>query len=232
MRTSPNTYLYENIKYSASEKSIIVLPEIFGLTKGIRDITDRLAEEFKCLTFAVDYYFGLTGKPTKLDVSHVAEAIQLKEKMNGQVFMNVFDSTLDYIINQFPHTTQIIVIGFCFGGRLAWMSGANPNVSKIISFYGAEVDKPFHLGKTVLEYLIKVRAQDPTLKTLALFGKDDQSIPKTDRQSIQDQLHMAGIDHRQKEYQAGHSFFNPDRSSFNQSAAEQAMNDLRNFIQS
>ena len=228
-------YLYEsNNRNNSADTAIIVLPEIFGLTDFITSTADRFANEFNMPSFALDFFYQLTGVSNKFDYSaDMQKGIELMQKMRGEDFLTIFNSATDEIGTIYPNLQNLIVCGFCFGGRLAYVSGLNDKVNKIISFYGAGANEPnYTQGRSCIEALSSKRANDSSLSVLSLYGGSDQSIPQEDRSKTKDLLTDASIHYKQVVYaDAGHAFFNNQRPQvYNAKASEQSWQTILEFI--
>lgn len=224
-------FLYQNTKYSDSETAVIVVPDIYGMTRFNNVFTDRAVEEFKVLGFALDYFYEITGKQTSLDYTEGREyGIKLMSEMTGQDFMRIFNKTLNIILEHYPNIHRIIVCGFCFGGRLAMLSGVNSKVNSIISFYGTGQNKQFYNGKTTLESLVQARKGD-NLKILALYGALDETISEQDRVLTNQILIVENsFSYTERVYHADHAFFNSDKNSYDKEAAMNAWEEIKKFL--
>lgn len=206
-------YLYQSPGNSvAAERAIIVLPEIFGVTKFNQTAADRLAQELGCAGFALDYFYAVTGKVEVFDYSNAEPGMKIMQTVTGEKFVDIFTSALQEINKSFPKVKAISVLGFCFGGKLALLSGVDQQVNRIASFYGSNPHQPdFYQGQSVVEALAANRQADSDLKVMGLFGADDPSIPEDDRDKTKQLLTEASINYQEKVYSAGHAFMNNNR---------------------
>ena len=230
-------YLYEsqhNSKASVLNTAVVVLPEIFGLTDFITDVADRFANEFNMPSFALDFFYQLTGEPNKFDYSSdMQKGIELMQKMRGEDFLEIFNSTVDKISATYPEVQNIVVCGFCFGGRLAYIAGLNDKVKKKVSFYGAGANQPNYVQEhSSIEALSAKRTNDSNLSILSFYGGVDESIPQEDRTKTKSLLSAASIRYQEVVYaNAGHAFFNNQRPEmYNAKASELAWKTIIGFI--
>jgi carboxymethylenebutenolidase len=229
-------FLYENTKHiKDSNSAVIVLPEIFGVTHGIKEITDRFADEFKTAAFALDFFYPLTGEPNSFDYETEGQkGFELMKKLSAEDFNKLFEEAIDYIVKAYPEIEEFTVVGFCFGGRLAYLSGLNKKVTKIISFYGGNANAPYFNEKSVTEALAEARKDDDELQVLALFGSEDQSIPD---EEIKKTIATLTDDDVNFEFEAvvledaGHAFFNHKRKNYHQPSAEKAWAKVTTFLE-
>lgn len=227
-------YLYKSSVESDSKTAVIVLPEIFGLTDFVTGVADRFAREFSTHAFALDFFYQLTGEPNKFDYEKDREkGHDLMQRMTGEDFVNIFEQAVDHIAAQIPGLESIVVCGFCFGGRLAYMSATESRVKKIISFYGAGANKPnYYSDNSAVELLCETRSNDESLSILSFFGEDDQSIPKSDREKTKQTIEAAGLSYKEVVYaDTGHAFFNDARvAMYNKDSSRKAWQEIIKFI--
>jgi carboxymethylenebutenolidase len=229
-----NEYIYQstqNAKLTESETAIIVLPDIFGQTDYAKQTCEDLASKFKKPTYLLDYFYQLTGKTNIIDQTNHELAVALMQKTTGDDFAAILEQAITDISAQLPKLQRIAVVGFCFGGRLAYLSGLQSKVKTIVSFYGAGALTPnFYNHQTPLAALCDARENDKSLSVLSFYGTQDSTIPPADRKTIKQQLTIAGIAYVAKEYNAGHAYFQPGRDNYNQPAAEASWQDLQKFL--
>lgn len=225
-------YLIASEMDSEATRAIIVLPDIWGQTDYSFLTLKQLTAKFRCPTYMLDYFYALTKRPNKFNPEvDEATAIELMNTMRGEDFIEIFMTALDDIKSAQPKLKELVVIGFCFGGRLAYLAGLTEEVTKIISFYGAGAHtENFFQSKTPIEALIEKRKDDKSLKVLSFYGIQDGSIPEADRVQTKTELDKAKISYLQKEYEAGHAYFQPGRPNYNEPAGEKSWNELVDFI--
>lgn len=228
-------YLYTSNHYTgSSDTAVIVLPEIFGLTDFITSTADRFADEFKISSYALDFFYQLTGKLNKFDYeSDMQKGVELMQQMRGEDFLQIFNDAVNNVMSDHPEVKNFIVCGFCFGGRLVYLTGLNENVKSIISFYGAGANGLDYIqGRSCIESLASKRTNDSSLRILSLYGGTDESIPTEDRAKTKSLLEEANIIYREVLYpEAGHAFFNnqrPDR--YNPEASGAAWCEIISFL--
>ena len=202
-------YLYVSPKHlSGKNWAIIVLPEIFGIHPFIKQVTDNLASEHQVLALALDHLYAGTGKIELYDYETGHEqAFTAMNAVTGEKFLDLFTQTINQVRKLHPEIEHFVSLGFCFGGRLALLSGVHGGVSKIVSFYGGGPHAEFYRGKGSVEALANARAESD-LDILAFYGEQDQMIPATDRVKTKDLLSKAHINYTEHIYNCGHAFAN------------------------
>ena len=173
---------------------VIVIQEWWGLVDHIKDLCDRFAAE-GFVALAPDLYRG--EKTTEPD-----EAGKLMMTMNIERAAKDMSGAVDEVAKR-GGGNAVGVVGFCMGGGLALMIGANrPDLVKaVVPFYG----------------LIPWEGAQPdyTKMAAAVQGhyaeKDDYFNPEAVA-GLDKQLEAAGVEHELFIYPgADHAFFNDTR---------------------
>lgn len=125
--------------------AIIVIPEIFGVNPGIRQKCDRLAAE-GYLAVAPDIFWRFApGVELNPDVE--AE-LQRAFGYFGQYDANDGIRDIEAVIHairgglagQDP-VQKVGCVGYCLGGRLAYMAAARTDISASVGYYGVMIDQ-------------------------------------------------------------------------------------------
>jgi carboxymethylenebutenolidase len=126
---------------------------------------------------------------------------------------------------------KVGTIGYCSGGRHAFLSAATVDLQAAVDCYGAFVvgtpPEGFPLKVTGLEHLI------PSLRcpVLGLFGRDDSYPPPEDMERLDVMLMEAGKEHAFHWFDgAGHAFFSVDRPSYRPEAAKEGWRLILDFF--
>ncbi len=112
------------------------------------------------------------------------------------------------------------VVGFCMGGRLAFLYAANePRLKTSVIFHGGNIMIARDDIPPPLEQASNIRAP-----MLGLFGSDDENPSPADVEKIDAELTRLGKEHHFKSYDgAGHAFLNVTRPAvFREDQAKEA----------
>jgi carboxymethylenebutenolidase len=153
--------------------AIIVIPEIFGVNPGIRQKCDRLAAD-GYLAVAPDIFWRFApGAELNPDVE--AE-LQQAFGYFGQYDANDGVKDIEAVIHairgglsgQAP-IAEVGCVGYCLGGRLAYMAAARTDISASVGYYGVMIDqmlneshaiaKPLMLHIPTADHLVGPEAQ-------------------------------------------------------------------------
>ena len=125
---------------SEARAAIIVIQEIFGVNAGIRRKCDRLAEA-GYLALAPDLFWRL-GPGTELDPDVDGEfkaALELMGRFDQDKGVEDIEATIRHARNALS-CTKVGVVGYCLGGRLAYMTAARTDADASVGYYAVGID--------------------------------------------------------------------------------------------
>lgn len=146
--------------YLATPKSgkgpgVVVIQEIFGINAGIRAIADRLAGQgFTAL--APDLFWRLEPNVQLTDKTDV----EWKKAMD---FLTRFDQAKGIediraaiaALRKHPASTgKVGCVGYCLGGRLAYMTAARTDIDASVGYYGVGLEGLLAEAKTIKKPLL------------------------------------------------------------------------------
>lgn len=120
--------------------AIVVIQEIFGVNAGIRRKCDKLAEE-GYLAVAPDLFWRLEpGVELDPDVEpEFQRALELMGKFNQDQGVRDIEATIHFI-RQEEGVKKVGAVGYCLGGRLAFMTAARTDADATVGYYGVGID--------------------------------------------------------------------------------------------
>lgn len=208
---------------------IVVIQEIFGVNHHIRDVTERFAKEGYIAIAPALYQRQAPGYETGYTDDDIKIGKQYKEQTKAEELLSDIQAAINYLKNQTSVKADAIgCIGFCFGGHVAYLAATLPDIKATASFYGAGITTmtPGGGDPTV--------SRTPEIKNTiyAFFGLEDASIPASHVEEIEAALTQNNIPHRIFRYEgADHGFFCDQRASYNEAAATDAWNQVKQLFQ-
>ena len=120
--------------------AILVIQEIFGVNAGIRRKCDKLAED-GYLAIAPDLFWRLEpGVELDPDVEpEFQRALDLMGKFDQDQGIRDIEATIHYIRAK-EGVAKVGCVGYCLGGRLAYMTAARTDVDASVGYYGVGID--------------------------------------------------------------------------------------------
>jgi len=178
--------------------ALVVLPEIFGINRHIRRVCDGFAAAG--YTVLAPALFDRAERKVELgyDDAGRTHGITLMKSMERE-------STLRDTQAALAHLGDAAVVGYCWGGSIAWLAAARLPVRAAIGYYGGQI------GQTLDEV--------PRAPVLLHFGEQDPNIPLSVAEGVR-QRHPAVIVHT---YPAGHAFNRDEGKTYDADSAALAL---------
>ena len=190
--------------------AIIVVQEIFGVNRHIRDVTERFANVgYTAIAPALfdRWHKDFDGGYNADDMSVGRD---LKAQANAELDKVLAD--VEAARENVADAGKVGITGFCWGGFIAWMAACRLNVDASVAYYGGGI--------------IDYNDEELRCPTIAHFGREDASIPMSDVEVIEAGHPSAEI----FVYEADHGFHCDQRGQFNPRAANIAgMRTIRFF---
>ena len=119
---------------------LIVLPEVFNSNDHIRWVADGYAAE-GFVTIAPDVYWRQEAGaylPYTDDGRDKARA--LRAELDTDQFANDLGDAVAALKSRPDCTGKVGVMGFCLGGKFAYLSATRHGIDAAVSYYGVEID--------------------------------------------------------------------------------------------
>jgi carboxymethylenebutenolidase len=191
--------LYEAVPDDA-RAAVIVIQEAFGVNDHIEDVTRRCANAGYDAVAPHLFYRSGGGTAPYDDFSKV---LPMFAGLDDPGILRDLDATIAHLGARGWAASQIGIVGFCFGGRVAFLAAANRALGAAVTFYGGGiVTARFPQFPSLVD-------SAPSLKTpwLGLFGDRDESIPVDDVERNRAEAAKASVATEVIRYpEAGHGF--------------------------
>jgi carboxymethylenebutenolidase len=194
----------------AARGGVVIVQEIFGLTEHIRAVADSYAQAGYLAVAPALFDRVRRG----IVLGHSPEDAQ--HGMGYRKEIGDAPAVLDIIasVAVVGHAGRVAVIGYCWGGRLAWLTARQIPLNAAVCYYGSGIGGL--LDKT------------PMCPTMLHFGAEDRSIPMSEIEHIraaypQGKIHVYPG--------AGHAFNNNDRPDhYDEPSAQLARTRTNEFL--
>jgi carboxymethylenebutenolidase len=188
--------------------ALLIAQEIFGVNHHIRGVADGYAADgylviAPCLFDRIRRGIELGYSPAETQEGRGYRTQIPREK-------TVLDLTA--CINVVKHAGRVAVIGYCWGGTLAYLAACELQVSCAVSYYGGQIK----------DFLDK----HPRRPVLYHFGEKDPYIPPGDVEKIR-ATDPGGVFHL---YPADHGFNCDERASYDAASAQLARQRTLGFL--
>jgi carboxymethylenebutenolidase len=174
---------------------ILVFQEAFGVNDYLRSVTARFAELGFVALAPELYHRSGDGVVGSYDGGRDEMMPYSKAVTTAGIVADVI-AAYSFLARETDADRGIAAVGFCFGGRVAYLANAHVPLKAAISFYGGRMPAWFDF----------VDRQAAPL--LCFWGRRDASIPLSEVRTVADRFDEAGLDHTQVVFsRAGHGFF-------------------------
>lgn len=151
---------------AGSGKGVLLLQEIFGVNDYVRDVAHRVAE-LGYVVLAPDLYWRIEPH---IALGHsddeLQQAIALAQRFDFEPGLRDCGSALEHLRNLPEVEERVGVLGFCFGGTLAYHVAVRFSPDVVVSYYGSGVPDALELAEQI------------TCPALFHFGGDDSYLPR------------------------------------------------------
>jgi len=207
---------YMAVPASGLGPGLLVLQEIFGVNGHIRAVVDRWADE-GYVALAPDFFWRLKpGIELGFSPADVQMARDYGNRFDSDNGVRDIGAALAALRSEPALTGKVGAIGYCMGGRLAFLAaarlggGGGGGLDAAVSYYGTRMENFLDEAKSV------------RCPIMFHFGGKDSGVPLESREKIR----AAFSGHEDAEFyvygDAGHAFNNDRRETFDPFAAQLA----------
>ncbi|MGE0483347.1 MAG: dienelactone hydrolase family protein [Gammaproteobacteria bacterium] len=191
-----------------SGPGIVLLPDMFGLDAGLRNLAARLAEEgYVCM---VPDLFWRLEPGTALEEGQRAQAQALRARFDVDTGVDDVAATVSALRAQPSHQGGIGLVGFSLGGLLAVLAAARGGVDCAVAYYPSGLEQ--HLGQ--------LAAVDCPLRVH--LGDNDDKLPAAARKAITAACGSRARAQAHVYPGCAHAFANQHRTAYDKPAAMMA----------
>ena len=190
---------------------IIVFQEALGVNEQIRRLTDRYAA-LGFVAIAPDLFHrvspGYEAQALVMD-----NIMPLVKQMTVEGFVADSKAAYSWITSAGGvEADKVAAVGFCMGGRAAFVANSELPLAAAISYYGGG------LAPAVLDRVPSMHGPH-----LFFWGGQDKGIPPEQHRAVTDAYRAAGKKFVDVEFsECNHAFFNEDADRYNEPAAKQS----------
>ena len=188
---------------TANGGAILIFQEAYGVNEYLREVVARFAGLGLVAVAPELYHRSGDGRVGSYDAPHDVIAPLTKATTAEGMAADV-RATFDWLARDAKlgvDAKRIAAVGFCMGGRTAFLANANVPLAAAISFYGGRIPAWFDL----------VPKQQAPL--LMFWGAKDATISLDQQREVAAAFDAAGLIHTEVVFsEAGHAFFRHPRA--------------------
>ncbi|HEY5933181.1 MAG TPA: dienelactone hydrolase family protein [Kofleriaceae bacterium] len=144
----------------APRGGVVVLHEASGVNPHVRDVADRFAAEGHAVVAPA--LFDRIEREVELgyDARSFARGIELVRRLDW--FRVMLD--LEAAVRSVSEAGRVGVVGYCFGGTVAWLAAARVSgIACAVSYYGSKIVDLMHANAPRVPMMLHVGRSDTTL---------------------------------------------------------------------
>jgi len=135
---------------SGKGPGVVVIQEIFGVNANIRSIADDYATQ-GYFALAPDLFWRIEPNIQLTDKTEAEwkRAFELLGKLDQDQAVKDIQSTIDTLRKMPGCTGKTGAVGYCLGGRLAYLTAARTTIDAAVGYYGVAIDKNLEEAKSI-----------------------------------------------------------------------------------
>lgn len=187
--------------------AVIIIQEIFGVNAHIRAVADQYAAD-GYVALAPDVFWRTRPRvELAYEGADRDTGIELLQKTDVNLAVADIGAAADLLRARPEVEGRVAAIGYCFGGRLAYLAAAAGKVDAAVAYYGGGIQNALDV------------ADEFTQPILFHYAENDHGIPLSAVEQVE--ARFAGRRNATFHVYPGaeHGFNCPDRASYNQRAA-------------
>jgi len=140
---------------AGSGPGIVVIQEIFGVNKVIRDIADSFAAR-GYFALAPDLFWRIEPGVQLTDKSddEWQRAFDLMTKFDPDFGAKDMQASISHVRWLDGCTGKVGTVGYCLGGLLAYLTAARSDVDASVGYYGVNIDQKLDEAKNIKKPLM------------------------------------------------------------------------------
>ena len=195
----------------AQAPAIVMIPSIFGLDDDMRAKADAFAAA-GFIAVALDVFWrGDGGALSADDASENARARKRNDVFDTDLGIADIAAAARYLAGEAAYNGRYAVVGYCFGGRFAFLAAARLAPAAVVSFHGS------HVGDHLDE------AAAVTAPLSFHYGDSDPVAPMAEIEAVRAALGHNAAAEVYVYPGIGHNFTNPARPTYDAGVSMTAM---------
>lgn len=199
--------------------AVVVLQEIFGVNEVMRGICDNLARS-GFIAICPDIFWRQEPRIQLTDKSEEEwkRAFELFKGFDVDLGVEDLKSTLAFIRDEKDCTSKAGTIGYCLGGKLAYLMATRSDADCNVSYYGVGLDELLDEAKNINHHL------------LIHIAEKDKFVPMTAQEKILGALNRHKFVELHVYSGADHAFAREGGEHYDKEAAYQANSRTSDFL--
>jgi carboxymethylenebutenolidase len=193
-------------------RAVVVIQEIFGVNRHIRSVVDGFAQDGYLAIAPALFDRVERGVELAYTPDDMKRGFSIASKIGMEDALRDVATAAEYAASQLGNE-HVGVVGYCWGGSLAWVAATRLRVNAAVGYYGGRIAQ-----------YANEKANCPVMLH---FGAKDPHIPASEI----DKIRAAHPDVPIYMYDAGHGFNCEERKDFDPRSAALARTRTLDFLQ-
>lgn len=196
---------------TANAPTVIVIQEIFGVSTQMRAVADAYAKE-GFLAICPDLFWRQEPGIMLTDTSEAEwqKAFALMGAFDADKGIEDIQATIDAAKNHSASNGKVGTVGFCLGGKLAYLSACKTSALANVGYYGVGLDGMLEDAKSIQGALVLHIAEEDGFTDKKAQKTIHAALDSVDTITLYD---YPGVDH---------AFARPDGTNFDAASADLA----------
>jgi carboxymethylenebutenolidase len=182
--------------------ALVVVQEVFGVNAHIRSVADGYARDGFLAVAPALFDRIEPGIELSYEGADMQTAMSLIPKLDIDKALADVQAAIEFAASDAGK--KVGVIGYCFGGTLAWLAATRLHPAVAVGYYGGRIGN--------------YAGEQPQVPVMLHFGKQDTHILAAEVEKV----HAAHPEVEIYWYDAGHGFNCDARASYSAAAAQEA----------
>ena len=194
----------------ASKGALVIIQEIFGVNSHIRRVADEYAGDGYLAVAPALFDRAERGVELGYSPDDIARGRDIRARVGWDEALSDIRAAMKSVENS--GSGKAGVIGYCWGGSLAWLTATRLNPACAVCYYGGAI--------------VQFKDERPRCPVMMHFGERDQSIPIGAVAEIREAQPEALV----FVYTAGHGFNCEQRKDYDAESAAVAKSRTLSFL--
>ncbi|WJF90455.1 dienelactone hydrolase family protein [Paraburkholderia bonniea] len=209
---------YLALPKSGKGPAVVIIQEIFGVNSHIREVAEQYAQD-GYVALAPDIFWRIQPR---VELTYAGldrdKGIEILQKTNVDLAVADIGATVAALRAMPEVSGKIAAIGYCFGGRLAYLAAAQGWLDGAVAYYGGGIQNQLDAAARI------------NVPIQFHYAELDAGIPLSAVGQVKERFtgHSGAEFHLYPN--ADHGFNCPDRASYNQAAAALAHGRTLTFL--
>jgi carboxymethylenebutenolidase len=150
--------------------AVVIVQEIFGVNRHIRSIVDYYATQGFTAMAPGLFDRVQPGLQLNYNSADASRGMQIATQIGLEKALLDVSAAVNHAAKGNPQT-KVGIIGFCYGGTLAWLAATRLNPAAAVGYYGGQITRFIN--------------EKPNCPVMLHFGANDKHIPTSEIEKIQ-----------------------------------------------